>query len=59
MNIAVSRAYGALRVVGASREMEKDPILSRGMESVRPTAFNPSSAEKTLKNLENKISNSF
>jgi len=28
MNIAVSRAYGVLRIVGDRGEMEKDPILS-------------------------------
>ncbi len=27
MNIAISRAYGVLRVVGARREMEKDKFL--------------------------------
>ena len=32
MNIAVSRAYGALRVVGARGEMEKDEILKRVAE---------------------------
>jgi hypothetical protein len=37
MNIAVSRAFGALRVVGASREMEKDPIISRVAEFARST----------------------
>lgn len=29
MNIAVSRAFGALRIVASKREIEKDPILSR------------------------------
>ena len=29
MNIAASRAYGALRVVASRREIEKDPILKR------------------------------
>jgi hypothetical protein len=37
MNIAVSRAYGVLRVVGASREMAKDPIISRVTEFARST----------------------
>jgi len=29
MNIAISRAYGVLRVVGERSEMEKDGILGR------------------------------
>ena len=32
MNIAASRAYGALRVVASRREIEKDPILKRVAE---------------------------
>ena len=32
MNIAISRAYGALRVVASRREIEKDPILDRIVE---------------------------
>lgn len=32
MNIAASRAYGALRVVASRREIEKDPILNRIIE---------------------------
>lgn len=32
MNIAASRAYGALRVVASHREIEKDPILKKIVE---------------------------
>jgi len=32
MNIAVSRAFGALRVVASRREIEKDPILKKVVE---------------------------
>jgi hypothetical protein len=32
MNIAISRAVGALRIVVARSELEKDPILKRIVE---------------------------
>jgi len=35
MNIAVSRAFGALRVVASRREVERDPVL-RGIDKMYP-----------------------
>ena len=33
MNIAISRAYGALRIVASAGEIEKDPILARALKA--------------------------
>jgi hypothetical protein len=32
MNIAASRAFGALRIVASRCEIEKDPVLRKGIE---------------------------